>query len=245
MAFFFVELPSSVCYSPNGILDFLSVPGKDCGMFITFEGIEGSGKSLQIGRSEEHLNRRGIRCRLTREPGGTEFGIAVRQVLLRVGGAPRAPMSELLLYLADRHQHLKEVVEPALAEGIWVLSDRYHDATRAYQGAARGIPPDVIDDLAQLLGIPEPDGTLLLDLDPAVGLARARMRNAADSAAGAEGRFEAEELSFHEAVREAYLGIARGSPARIRVVNAAGTPEQVFSRIRPILDEWAACAHFR
>jgi dTMP kinase len=214
-------------------------------MFITFEGIEGSGKSLQIGLSEEHLNRCGIRCRLTREPGGTEFGIALRQVLLRIGGAPRAPMSELMLYLADRHQHLKEVVEPALAQGVWILSDRYHDATRAYQGAARGIPLAAIDALALLLGIPEPDGTILLDLDPAVGLARARRRNAADSAAGEEGRFEAEALSFHEAVREAYLGLARRSPGRIRVVDAASAPEQVFSRIRPILDEWLGCARMR
>jgi dTMP kinase len=154
-------------------------------------------------------------------------------------------MSELMLYLADRHQHLKEVVEPALAQGVWILSDRYHDATRAYQGAARGIPLAAIDALALLLGIPEPDGTILLDLDPAVGLARARRRNAADSAAGEEGRFEAEALSFHEAVREAYLGLARRSPGRIRVVDAASAPEQVFSRIRPILDEWLGCARMR
>jgi dTMP kinase len=195
--------------------------------------------------SEEHLNHRGIRCRLTREPGGTEFGVAVRRVLLRLGGAPRAPMSELLLYLADRHQHLKEIIEPALAEGTWILSDRYHDATRAYQGAARGIPPDAIDALARLIGIPEPDGTVLLDLDPAIGLARARKRNAVDSAAGAEGRFEAEALSFHEAVREAYLRLARHAPGRIRVVKADDPPEQVFSRIRPILDEWVERARPR
>ncbi len=207
-------------------------------MFITFEGIEGSGKSLQIGLAEAHLKQRGIRCLVTREPGGTEFGIALRQVLLRIGGAPRAPMSELLLYLADRHQHLKEKVEPALAQGITVLSDRYHDATRAYQGAARGIPPATIDALAQLLGIQDPEGTILLDLEPAIGLARARHRNASDSSAGEEGRFEAEALSFHEAVRAAYLGLAQRSPKRIRIVDAAGTPEQVFSRVRPILDEW-------
>ncbi len=215
-------------------------------MFITFEGIEGSGKSLQISLAKAHLEARGIRCLVTREPGGTEFGVAVRQVLLRVGGAPRDPLSELLLYLADRHQHLIEVIEPALAGGITVLSDRYHDATRAYQGAARGIDPAVIDELARLLGIPDPAGTILLDLDPAAGLARARERNASDSAAGREGRFEAEELSFHEAVRAAYLDLARRFPARIRIVDARGTPAEVFARLKPILDEWiendgAAC----
>lgn len=207
-------------------------------MFITFEGIEGSGKSLQIGLARAHLEKRGVRCLVTREPGGTEFGVAVRQVLLRLGGAPRAPLSELLLYLADRHQHLKEVIEPALAGGITVLSDRYHDATRAYQGAARGIQPAVIEALAQLLAIPEPTGTVLLDLDPASGLARARRRNASDSAAGQEGRFEAEALSFHEAVRAAYLDLARRAPERIRVIAAAGAPAEVFGRIRPLLDEW-------
>jgi dTMP kinase len=209
-------------------------------MFITFEGIEGSGKSLQVGLAEEHLKACGIRCIVTREPGGTQFGVAVRQVLLRIGGAPRDPMSELLLYLADRHQHLKEIIEPALARGLTVLSDRYHDATRAYQGAARGIPPATIDALAGVLGIPEPCGTILLDLDPAIGLARARRRNASDAASGAEGRFEAEDLFFHEAVRHAYLDLARTSPRRIRVVDAAGTPEEVFARIRPLLDSWLA-----
>ncbi len=210
-------------------------------MFITFEGIEGSGKSLQIGLAQEHLKQRGVRCLVTREPGGTEFGVAVRKVLLHIGGAARSPMSELLLYLADRHQHVREIVEPALAQGITVLSDRYHDATRAYQGAARGIPRATIDALARLLGIPEPDGTILLDLSPAAGLARARYRNASDSAAGEEGRFEAEDLSFHEAVREAYLDLARRSP-RIRVVDADGTPDEVFARIRPILDGWVSRA---
>src|SRR5262245_43041370 len=103
-------------------------------------------------------------------------------------------MGELLLYLADRHQHLKEVIEPALSRGVTVLSDRYHDATRAYQGVARGVPASVLDALERALAIPEPDVTVLLDLDPAVGLERARRRNAAEAGRDAEGRFEAEEL---------------------------------------------------
>lgn len=207
-------------------------------MFITFEGVEGSGKSLQVRRTESYITAKGRECLVTREPGGTKFGLEVRQVLLGTGGARREPMSELLLYLADRYQHLREVVEPALARGAIVLSDRYHDATLAYQGAARGIPRERIDDLARVLDIPEPGGTLLLDLDPEIGLARARHRNASDAAAGMEGRFEDEEMNFHRAVRASYLELARQHPGRIKVVPAAGTPDEVFAHIVPLLDRW-------
>jgi dTMP kinase len=207
-------------------------------MFITFEGIEGAGKSLQVSRAADYLEDKGVRCLVTREPGGTPFGRAVRQVLLDTGGARREPMSELLLYLADRYQHLHEVVQPALARGLTVLSDRYHDATLAYQGIARGLSLEMIDRLAQLLQIPEPGGTVLLDLDPRIGLVRARTRNEQDGAVSAEGRFEAEELDFHHAVREAYLHLARRSPGRIRIVPAEGSPDDVFLRIAPILDQW-------
>jgi dTMP kinase len=207
-------------------------------MFITFEGIEGSGKSLQITRAEAYLTGRGVPCLRTREPGGTAFGAAVRQVLLHAGGPPREPMSELLLYLADRYQHLRELIEPALQRDITVLSDRYHDATRAYQGAARRVPSAAIDRLATLLSIPEPDKTILLDLAPEVGLARARRRNQASDAAGAEGRFEAEDLSFHHDVRAAYLALAKSAPNRISIVDAAGTPEEVFGRVEALLAAW-------
>jgi dTMP kinase len=207
-------------------------------MFITFEGVEGSGKSVQIERTRIYLSQRAVPCLLTREPGGTDFGRAVRQVLLETGGAQREPLSELLLYLADRYQHLKEVVEPALRRGVVVISDRYHDATRAYQGAARRVGADTIDALARIMNLPEPDGTLLLDLDPEVALARARARNEACDAARHEGRFEAEDLNFHGEVRRAYLDLARLSPDRIRVIDASGTPEQVFDRIVPWLKSW-------
>ncbi len=207
-------------------------------MFISFEGIEGSGKSLQIRRTEALLMKRGIRCLVTREPGGTDFGAAVRQILLCTGGAPRDPMSELLLYLADRNQHLTELIRPALARGTTVLSDRYHDATRAYQGVARGLPLDTIDSLAAAIGITEPDKTILLDLDPEIGLARARARNRDNVSAADEGRFEAEELSFHLSVRRAYLALARRWPDRIIVVPGFGSPDEVFERIIPLLDRW-------
>ncbi len=207
-------------------------------MFITFEGIEGSGKSIQISQAEAFLRSKGIPCVLTREPGGTAFGAAVRSILLHAGGPGREPVSELLLYLADRYQHLQELIEPALVQGVTVLSDRYHDATRAYQGAARRIPASTIEALARLLDIREPDKTILLDLSPEVGLRRARMRNQESGSAGAEGRFEAEDLSFHRNVREAYLALARSAPGRICVIDATGTPDEVFSRIDPLLASW-------
>jgi len=207
-------------------------------VFITFEGIEGSGKSLQVGRCHEFLQKRGIRCIATMEPGGTEFGKAIRSILLRTDGGRRESRCELLLYLADRFQHLKEIIEPALKNGIWVISDRYQDATRAYQGIARGIPEAEIEALIRLLGIIEPDKTILLDLDPEQGLARARMRNMANPIAAAEGRFEAEDISFHRKVRAAYLTLAARWPHRIHVVDASGTPDEVFNAIVPLLEEW-------
>jgi dTMP kinase len=211
-------------------------------MFITFEGIEGSGKSLQILQSQAYLKKKGIECLVTREPGGTAFGIALRKVLLGMDGSRREPICELLLYLADRCQHLKEVIEPALQKGIVVLSDRYQDATRAYQGAARGIPDSDIEKLTGLLGIREPDKTILLDLSVEEGLGRARMRNLNSPAAAAEGRFEAEDMHFHGRVREAYLELAKRFPERICLINAFGTPDEVFLRIRHLLDAWILSA---
>jgi len=207
-------------------------------VFITFEGIEGSGKSLQVERCRAHLRQRGVDCIATREPGGTEFGLAVRGVLLGTDGCRREPLCELLLYLADRYQHLKEVIEPALRRGLWVISDRYQDATRAYQGAARGIPDARIEKLSHLLEIMEPDKTILLDLNPDESLARARRRNETSPSAAAEGRFEAEDISFHRRVRDAYLALAGRYPERIHVVEASGTPDEVFGRIARLLEEW-------
>jgi dTMP kinase len=207
-------------------------------MFITFEGIEGSGKSIQISRAEAYLKSKGISCLRTREPGGTAFGAAVRGVLLHAGGPPREPESELLLYLADRYQHLHELIEPALRRGIVVLSDRYHDATRAYQGAARRVPAATIQKLAELLAIRVPDRTILLDLAPEIGIERARARNQSSGSAGSEGRFEAEDLSFHNDVRHAYLALAKAEPGRICIVDAAGTAAEVFGRIEPLLAGW-------
>ena len=209
-------------------------------VFITFEGIEGSGKSLQIARAREYLQGKGIACLVTREPGGTAFGAALRTVLLGMNEYRMEPWCELLLYLADRHQHLKEVIEPAIKRGYVVLSDRYQDATRAYQGAARGIPRTEIEKLNQLLGIIESDRTILLDLDPEEGLSRARARNLTSGASAAEGRFEAEDSEFHRKVRQAYLDLAAEAPQRITVVPASGKPEEISAHIARLLDEWLA-----
>ena len=206
--------------------------------YITFEGIEGAGKSLQIARTHEYLRKKGRSCLLTREPGGTGFGQALREVLLRPGGAAREPWSELLLYLADRHQHLKEVIEPALARGEVVLCDRYQDATRAYQGAARGIAPEAIESVSRLLGIIEPAKTILLDIDTEIGLRRARRRNSLDPATAAEGRFENEAVSFHKRVRQAYLELAQAHPQRFCVVAAADDPDTIFDRIVVLINQW-------
>jgi len=207
-------------------------------VFITFEGIEGSGKSLQIKRAAAHLQNRGIECLCTREPGGTDFGIMLRKVLLGTDGCRIDSWPELLLYLADRYQHLKEIIEPALERDLVVLSDRYQDATRAYQGAARGISAEEIQKVTALLRIIEPDKTILLDLDPEVGLSRARARNQLSQSAAQEGRFEDEDLAFHKRVRDAYLELAVRYPERIAVVQASGTPDEVFARIMRLLDEW-------
>ena len=125
-----------------------------------------------------------------------------------------------------------------MQRGLVVISDRYQDATRAYQGIARGIAGSEIEKLRQILGIIEPDKTILLDLDPGEGLARARARNMASPSHAAEGRFEAEDIQFHTRVREAYLELAARSPQRISVVPASGSPDDVFARIARLLDQW-------
>jgi dTMP kinase len=207
-------------------------------MFITFEGIEGSGKSLQIRRVEKYLKQKELRCLVTREPGGTELGLALRQVLLREDGPQREPVTELLIYLADRYQHVNEVIQPALDRDVIVLCDRFHDATRVYQGFGRQLPRELIDALAGALQIPEPDLTILLDVDPEVGLARARSRDQEKGTDRDEGRFEAEDISFHRAIRKGYLALAESAPQRVRIIDASGSVDDVFDRIRVLLETW-------
>ena len=207
-------------------------------MFITLEGIEGSGKTTQIKNIATFLEKRGSRCMTTREPGGTAIGAKIRTILLAPENNKLHPMSELLLYMADRAQHLHALVKPSLAEGTTVLCDRYFDATLVYQGYARGIHVELIEQLHQLLFENfKPDLTFLLDLPPKIGLARAWRQLQNGSRKGGESRFEEEALVFHEKVRSGYLELAKREPARFRVVDATQTREQVSNSILSILTE--------
>lgn len=205
-------------------------------MFITIEGIEGSGKTTQIKHIAEFLRKKGHDCVMTREPGGTIIGERIRALLLDPGSKNMDPVTELLLYTADRAQHINALVNPALAAGKTVLCDRYFDATLAYQGYARGVDMELIHRLHQLVleGL-MPDITLLLDLFPEVGLSRAWKQINSGARSAGETRFEKETLLFHEKVRAGYLALARKDPGRYRVVDASGNEDQVRSEIIKVL----------
>ena len=201
-------------------------------LFITLEGGEGAGKTTQIVHLAGWLAERGIKCLLTREPGGTDLGRKIRALLLDPDHAGMAPETELLLYMADRAEHIGAVIRPALAGGQTVLCDRYFDATLVYQGAARGLPAERIVRLHELMfdGL-APDLTLLLDLPVETGLARARRQLDKGARSRRESRFEDEALLFHERVRAGYLALARQHPERFRVIDAAADEIRVQAEI--------------
>jgi len=207
------------------------------GTFITFEGIEGSGKSTQIALLANYLTARGVRYVLTREPGGTLIGDQIRKILLDPANRVLDPAAELLLYAASRAQHLREIIVPALAGGANVLCDRFSDATLAYQGYGRGLNIEMIRALDRIVtaGM-RPDLTLLFDIEAASGIARARGRNNSRGLE-AEARFENEELAFHERVRQGYLALLAQEPERIQVVDASSSAEAIQAKVRKILDE--------
>jgi len=203
------------------------------GLFVTFEGIEGSGKSTQAGLLAEALRARGARVVASREPGGTAFGAALRGMLLDPSAGAIAPLAELFLYLADRAQHVREVVGPALASGACVVCDRFADATVAYQGHGRGLDPAFIAEACgrAACGL-VPDLTFLLDCeDVGAGVARARRRQEADGTAGVADRFEREELAFHRRVRDGYRTLAAAAPGRFRVLPAAAPIDELHRRV--------------
>lgn len=195
-------------------------------MFITFEGIEGSGKTSQINHVVEYLRSCGHDCVAAREPGDTAIGRKIRAILLDPANAVLDPLTELLLYEADRAQHLKEKIRPALTRGQTVVCDRFHDATTVYQGIARGLDVSMIDMLHDLVlkGL-KPDMTFLLDLAPEIGLKRAWKQLDNGQRAHLESRFENEDSAFHRRVREGYLELARLEPDRFCIIDAA-QPEQ-------------------
>ena len=208
-------------------------------MLITFEGGEGAGKTTQIVTLAGYLTERGVGCILTREPGGTDLGKRIRALVLSPDHSGMAPETELLLYMADRAEHLSTVIRPALADGKTVLCDRFFDATLVYQGTARGLSPEWIAQLHALVfaGL-QPDLTLLLDLPAAVGLARARRQLEKGVRSTQESRFEDETLAFHQRVREGYLALARQKPERFRVIDAAQAEGRVREDIRSVVESF-------
>src|SRR5258708_34294247 len=177
------------------------------GRFVSFEGIEGCGKTTQIASLSEYLNSRSVAHAITREPGGTAVGAGIRRILLNSETIHLTAASELLLFYASRSQNIQEKIKPALERNQMVICDRYYHASMAYQGYGRGIPLDFICKLTDLVCHDyRPDSTILLDIEPEVGLARARARNSARTSD--EGRFEAEDLDFYNRVRDGYLELA-------------------------------------
>ena len=208
------------------------------GTFITFEGLDGCGKSTQLERLAEKLRKSGLALTVTREPGGTATGEKIRQLLLDTRTTGLDPMAELALMFASRAQHLAEVVLPALAKGDIVLCDRFTDSSEAYQGGGRKLGSGPVLELHRVLcGGLQPDLTILMDSDVAASVERARRRNKAKVSADEadENRFERENRAFFTRVRTAYLEIAQREPKRVVVVDARGTPDQTHARIQEIV----------
>ncbi len=205
-------------------------------MFITFEGIEGSGKTTQIELLIPVLQAKGYECVFTREPGATEIGNKIRAILLDAAHTTMIPLTELLLYEADRAQHVHQVIKPALAANKVVVSDRFFDATTVYQGYARGYNLDLIQQIHQMvLGGLKPDLTLILDLPVHEGLERAWQRINSQSEGLPEDRFEKEAVAFHERVRQGYLTLANDEPNRFRLIDASRDEQAIHKEIAEIV----------
>jgi dTMP kinase len=196
-------------------------------VFITLEGIEGSGKSTQSTLLKRFLEQQGYRVEITREPGGSPIGESIRGILLDPANTGMVPMAELLLYEASRTQHVEEVIRPWLESGTCVICDRFFDASTAYQGYGRGIPVKTVMQLNSVAtsGL-TPDLTIVLDLDAEKGLRR--LGRDLD-------RIEAETLAFHRRVRQGYLDLARAHPGRIKVVEASGQVDEIAGRVIEIV----------
>lgn len=211
------------------------------GLFITFEGAEGSGKSTAMRRAGAWIEQHGIEVVYTREPGGSAIGGELRAILLDARNTNIVPRAELFLYLADRAQHVEEVIRPALARGAVVLSDRFADSTLVYQGHGRGLDTKTLHELntVAVAGL-WPDMTLVYDVDAAIGLERATRRNTREGKAVSEGRFEAESIAFHTRVRQGFLELAAAHPERIKIIDASAglenVAEQTKNMLLPLLD---------
>jgi len=204
------------------------------GIFITFEGIEGCGKSSQARLLFDYLKKEGYKVLMTREPGGTVISEAIREILLSNDFTRMHPNTELLLYLASRAQHVSEVIKPALQKGMIVICDRFSDSTFVYQGYVRGIDSRIIEEMNYFAteGI-SPHITFILDIDPEIGLERARSRN--QRQLRMEDRLEKETIEFHQKVREGYLKRAKEYPGRIYIIKSDKEKGEVHEEIRKIV----------
>jgi len=210
------------------------------GKFITFEGLDGTGKSTQIEKLARALRTRGVSVVVTREPGGTPTGEQIRHVILDSATTGLAPMAEMALMFASRAQHIREVILPAMNSGKIVLCDRFTDSTEAYQGSGRKLGSKAVLELHRILSDDlQPDLTILMDSDVATSVERARRRNQRSSRNGRsqkdENRFEQESRAFFTRVRNGYLAIARRETDRVSVVDARGTPSQTHAKILEIV----------
>lgn len=198
-------------------------------MFISFEGIDGCGKSTQARLLAESLRTDGRDVLLTREPGGSPGAEEIRRLLVEGAGERWSPETECLLFTAARRDHLERAIRPALAEGRVVVTDRFADSTRVYQGAARGDLRGLVDDLHRLMIAVEPDRTFVIDIDPATALARGAARG------GGEDRFESLGLGFQQRLADGFRALAGEYPGRVRLIDGSGSPEDVALRVRAAL----------
>lgn len=209
-------------------------------MFITFEGIEGCGKTTQVKRLSAHLEEYGIPYIMTLEPGGTRIGKSIRRVLLDSNNTDLTPLTELILYAADRAQHVGEVIIPGLDDGKWIICDRFFDATVAYQGFGRGLDMDLIRTLNEKAtsGL-SPDITILMDCPEDIGLKRALDRNR-DQSMEDLGRFEKEKMEFHHRVRKGYLALAERYRERFYIIDAsksvAEVEQDILNTLKPYIE---------
>lgn len=207
--------------------------------FITFEGLDGSGKSTHLKRAVRWLRDRGVGVLRSHEPGGTPLGDAIRGLFLDPRWQNVEPRVEALLVFASRRQHLAEVIEPALAAGTWVLCDRFTDSSLAYQGAGRGLPQTWLEELDRLAtDCRRPDHTLLFDLPPEA--AQQRGQSPKRQADGSLDRFDVETLAFYRQVREGYLDLARREPERVGLIDSSGDVEDTWRQVEAALAEIAA-----
>lgn len=213
------------------------------GKFITLEGGEGAGKSTQAERLSDRLVQQGFDVVLTREPGGSPFAEHLRAVLLNPETPAHSSLSEALLFYAARADHLETKIRPALASGRWVICDRFSDSTRAYQGAAGTLAPATLDALDAAVVAPTyPDLTLMIDIDPRLGMQRAderRQTSASGQPTGDRDRFESRVLAFHEALRQGFLDIAKAEPKRCAIVDGNRSPDAIADDIWHIVSERA------